>query len=182
MAVVSSVLRSLRWRATISMALFLIAIAIAIRSVNYEVTREILVRDIDTQLWTRLEALKTRQQFAPESLLGPDLALPELALPDLRAASDLKPSVAMRLLIPSAVNGRPFPWFAGIWREDGALLAALSSLAARLVPRVLALAHPNITADCDEVRALSLRQLLHTTAEIGSSGAGKRVQTVMNAR
>ncbi len=122
---VSSVLRSLRWRATISMALFLIAIAIAIRSVNYEVTREILVRDIDTQLWTRLEALKTRQQFAPESLLGPDLALPELALPDLRTASDLKPSVAMRLLIPSAVSGRPFPWFAGVWREDGALLAAL---------------------------------------------------------
>ncbi len=121
----SSVLRSLRWRATISIALFLIAIAIAIRSVNYEVTREILLRDIDTQLWTRLDAFKTRQQFAPETLLGPDLALPELALPDLRTASDLKPSVAMRLLIPSAVSGRPFPWFAGVWRENGALLAAL---------------------------------------------------------
>lgn len=121
----SSVFRSLRWRATISMALFLIAIAIAIRSVNYEVTREILVRDIDTQLWTRLAAFKTRQQFAPETLLEPDLALPELALPDLRAASDLKPSLAMRLLIPSAVTGRPFPWFAGAWREDGALVASL---------------------------------------------------------
>ena len=107
------------------MALFLIAIAIAIRSVNYEVTREILVRDIDTQLWTRLDAFKTRQQFAPETLLGPDLALHELALPDVRTASDLKPSVAMRLLIPSAVSGRPFPWFAGAWREDGSLLAAL---------------------------------------------------------
>ena len=121
----NSVLRSLRWRATISMALFLIAIAIAIRSVNYEVTREILVRDIDTQLWTRLDAFKTRQHFAPEALLGPEFALPELALPDLRAASDLKPSVAMRLLIPSAVTGRPFPWFAGAWREDGTLLGAL---------------------------------------------------------
>ena len=121
----NSVPRSLRWRATISMALFLIAIAIAIRSVNYEVTREILVRDIDTQLWTRLDAFKTRQQFAPETLLGPDLALHELALPDVRTASDLKPSVAMRLLIPSAVSGRPFPWFAGAWREDGSLLAAL---------------------------------------------------------
>jgi signal transduction histidine kinase len=125
MAVVSSVLRSLRWRATISIALFLIAIAIAIRSVNYEVTREILLRDIDTQLWTRLDAFKTRLQFAPETLLGPDLAFRELALPDLRTASDLKPSVAMRLLIPSAVSGRPFPWFAGAWREDGSLLAAL---------------------------------------------------------
>jgi signal transduction histidine kinase len=107
------------------MALFLIAIAIAIRSVNYEVTREILLRDIDTQLWTRLDAFKTRQRFAPETLLGPDLAFTELALPDLRTASDLKPSVAMRLLIPSAVSGRPFPWFAGAWREDGSLLAAL---------------------------------------------------------
>lgn len=121
----NSALRSLRWRATFSMALFLIAIAIAIRSVNYEVTREILLRDIDTQLWTRLDAFKTRQQFAPETLLGPDLTLPEFALPDVRAASDLKPSVAMRLLIPSAVSGRPFPWFAGAWREDGTLLAAL---------------------------------------------------------
>ena len=121
----SSVLRSLRWRATISMALFLIAIGIAIRSVNYEVTREILVRDIDTQLWTRLGALKTRQQFAPETLLAPDLAFPELALPDVRTASDLKPSVAMRLFIPSAVTARPFPWFAGAWSEDGTLLGAL---------------------------------------------------------
>ncbi len=121
----SSVLRSLRWRATISMALFLIAIAIAIRSVNYEVTREILVRDIDTQLWTRLAALDIHQHTAPETLVGPDLNLPELALPDVRLASDLKPSVAMRLLIPSAVSGRPFPWFAGAWREDGRLLGGL---------------------------------------------------------
>jgi len=125
MAVASSVLRSLRWRATISIALFLIAIGIAIRSVNYEVTREILLRDIDTQLWTRLGAFKTRQQFAPETLLAPDLAFPELALPDLRTASDLKPSVAMRLFIPSAVTARPFPWFAGAWSEDGTLLGAL---------------------------------------------------------
>ena len=120
-----SALRSLRWRATISMALFLVAIAIAIRSVNYEVTREILLRDIDTQLWTRLGALETRQQFVPETFLGPDLPLPELALPDVRLASDLEPSVAMRLLIPSAVTGRPFPWFAGVWREDGTLVGAL---------------------------------------------------------
>ena len=122
---VSSVLRSLRWRATISIALFLIAIGIAIRSVNYAVTREILVRDIDTQLWTRLGALTTRHHFAPETLLGPDLTIRELALPDLRTASDLKPSVAMRLFIPSAVTARPFPWFAGAWREDGTLIGAL---------------------------------------------------------
>jgi len=123
--VANTVLRSLRWRATISMALFLVAIAIAIRWVNYGVTREILLRDIDTQLWTRLGALQTRQHFAPESFLDPDPTLRELALPDLRAASDRKPSWAMRLLIPSAVTGRPFPWFAGAWREDGSLLMAL---------------------------------------------------------
>ncbi len=121
----SSVLRSLRWRATISIALFLVAIGIAIRSVNYEVTREILLRDIDTQLWTRLSALQTRHLFAPETLLGTDLPLPELTLPDVGLASDLEPSVAMRLFIPSAVTARPFPWFAGAWREDGTLLAAL---------------------------------------------------------
>lgn len=121
----SSVLRSLRWRATFSTALFLIAIAIAIRWVNYDVTREILLRDIDTQLWTRLASLQTRQHYAPESFLEPDPTLPEPDLPDLRAASDRQPPVAMRLLIPSAVSGRPFPWFAGAWREDGTPLASL---------------------------------------------------------
>ena len=56
--------RSLRWRATFWMAVFLLGIAIAIRFVNYYVTRDILLRDIDTQLWTRLGALKMQQRFA----------------------------------------------------------------------------------------------------------------------
>jgi len=117
--------RSLRWRATFWMAVFLLGIAIAIRLVNYYVTRDILIRDIDTQLWTRLGALKMQQRFAPETLLEPDLRLGGLLLPDIRTASDLQPSTAMRLLIPSAVSNKRFPWFAGVWREDGTPLHSL---------------------------------------------------------
>ena len=125
MAVPRTPFRSLRWRATFWMAVFLLAIALAIRFINYYVTRDILLRDIDTQLWTRLGALKTQQRFAPETLLAPDLLLGGLFLPDIRTASDLKPSTAMRLLMPSAVSGRRFPWFACVSREDGTLLGSL---------------------------------------------------------
>ena len=107
------------------MAVFLLAIAVAIRFVNFYVTRDILLGDIDTQLWTRLGALKTQQRFAPETLLEPDLRLGGLFLSDIRTASDLKPSLAMRLLIPSAVSGKRFSWFAGVWREDGTSLGSL---------------------------------------------------------
>ena len=117
--------RSLRWRATFWMAVFLLGIAIAIRFVNYYVTRDILIRDIDTQLWTRLGAFKMQQRFAPETLLEPDLRLGGLFLSDIRTASDVQPSTAMRLLIPSAVSGKRFPWFAGVWREDGTPLHSL---------------------------------------------------------
>ena len=109
----NTLFRSLRWRATFWMAVFLLAIAVAIRFVNFYVTKDILLSDIDTQLWTRLGALKTQQRFAPETLLEPDLRLGGLFLPDIRSASDLKPSLAMRLLIPSAVSCKRFPWFAG---------------------------------------------------------------------
>ena len=117
--------RSLRWRATFWTAVFLVAIAVAIRFVNYDVTREILLRDVDTQLWTRLGALRTQQRFAPETLLEPDLRLGGLFLPDVRAASDLEPSIGMRLLMPSAVSGQRFPWFAGVWRDDGTPVRSL---------------------------------------------------------
>lgn len=117
--------RSLRWRATFWMAVFLLGIAIAIRFVNYYVTRDILLGDIDTQLWTRLGMLETQQRFAPETLFEPDAGFGGPALPDIGTARDLQPSIAMRLLIPSAVSGKRFPWFAGVWREDGALLGSL---------------------------------------------------------
>ena len=107
------------------MAVFLLAIAVAIRFVNFYVTKDILLSDIDTQLWTRLGALKTQQRFAPETLLEPDLRLGGLFLPDIRSASDLKPSLAMRLLIPSAVSGKRFSWFAGVWWEDGTSVGSL---------------------------------------------------------
>jgi len=117
--------RSLRWRATFWMAVFLLGIAIAIRSVNYYVTRDILLGDIDAQLWTRLGALKAQQRFAPETLMEADLRSSGLLLPEIHTASDLRPSAAMHLLIPSAAGRTRFPWFAGVWRDDGTPLALL---------------------------------------------------------
>lgn len=117
--------RSLRWRATFWMAVFLLGIAVAIRFVMYCVTRDILLGEIDTQLWTRLGVIKTQQRFAPETLLDAELGFGGQPLPDIRTARDLKPSVGMHLLIPSAVSGRRFPWFAGVWREDGTPLGSL---------------------------------------------------------
>jgi len=114
---------SLRWRATFWMSLLLLAIAVAIRSLTYFVTQDILIRDIDTQLWTRLGALKAQQRFAPDTLFEPDLRLGGLFLPAVSTASDWRPSIAMRLLMPSEVgpqrSAKPFPWFAGIWQADG---------------------------------------------------------------
>ena len=107
------------------MAVFLLGIAIAIRSVNYHVVRDVLLGDIDAQLWTRLGAIKVQQRLAPETLIEADPPLSGLLLPEIHAASDVRPSIAMRLLIPSAAGGRRFPWFAGVWREDGTPLAAL---------------------------------------------------------
>lgn len=116
-------LQSLRWRATFWMSVLLLGIAVVIRCLNYFVTQDVLIRDIDTQLWTRLGAIKTQQRFAPETLFGPETRLGGLSLPAIRTASDWKPSVATRLLMPSEVGPqrgtKAFAWFAGIWRTDG---------------------------------------------------------------
>ncbi len=107
------------------MAALLLMIALAIRFANYRLTRDILARDIDMQLWTRLAALSTQQRFATEPLLTPDLPPDGLLLPDILVESDRQPSLAMRLVIPSAVTGKRFSWFAGIWRDTGTPLETL---------------------------------------------------------
>ncbi|MEI6037937.1 MAG: ATP-binding protein [Planctomycetota bacterium] len=125
-----AMLRSLRLRVTFWITTFVIFVALVVRYLNYHVTQDILVHDIDTQLWTRLGALKTQQQFAADTLLNPTLPLGSLLLPPLRSASDWKPSVAMRFLMPSEIapdrHAKPFPCFAAVLRADGTVIQSLA--------------------------------------------------------
>ena len=97
-------LRSLRLRVTFWITTSVIVVAMAVRYLSYHVTQDILIHDIDTQLWTRLGALKNQQQFAADTLLNPISPLGSLLLPTLRSASDWKPSIAMRFRSNIAVG------------------------------------------------------------------------------
>ena len=123
-------LRSLRLRVTFWITTSVIVVAMAVRYLSYHVTQDILIHDIDTQLWTRLGALKTQQQFAADTLLNPISPLGSLLLPTLRSASDWKPSIAMRFLMPSGIamdrHAKPFPYFAAVFRADGTVIGSLA--------------------------------------------------------
>lgn len=99
--------RSLRRRFAVSFGLLFLLGAVAIRVIHYRSTVELLSRDVDVQVWSRLGAIKARERFTPGNPLGSHPAPEELFLPDLRAAAE-----------PTA-DGPPFRWFAGVWRTDG---------------------------------------------------------------
>ena len=123
-------LRSLRLRVTFWITTSVIVVAMAVRYLSYHVTQDILIHDIDTQLWTRLGALKNQQQFAADTLLNPISPLGSLLLPTLRSASDWKPSLPMRFLMPSGIamdrHAKPFPYFAAVFRADGTVIGSLA--------------------------------------------------------
>lgn len=122
--------RSLRWRFAFWFGLFILALAIGARYVQFRLAVELLARDIDAQLWARLGALKAQQRFAPETLLDPEIRLGGLFLPDIRLATDWKPSGILRVVMPmesrTDLEQPVFPWFAGIWRPDGTTVDTLN--------------------------------------------------------
>jgi len=121
--------RSLRWRFAFWFGLFILTLAIGARYVQFRLAVDLLARDIDSQLWARLGALKAQQRFAPETLLDPTIRLGGLFLPDIRLATDWKPSGMLRVIMPTESRtdlAQPtFPWFAGIWRPDGTTVGTL---------------------------------------------------------
>ena len=121
--------RSLRWRFAFWFGLFILALAVGARTFQFRVAVELLAREIDAQLWARLGALKVQQRFAPETLLDPTLRLGGLLLPDIRTATDWKPSGVLRAIMPTVshtdLHEPVFPWFAGIWQQDGTTIDTL---------------------------------------------------------
>ena len=121
--------RSLRWRFAFWFGLFILTLAIGARYAQFRLAVDLLARDIDSQLWARLGALKAQQRFAPETLLDPAIRLGGLFLPDIRMATDWKPSGILRVIMPTESRtdlAQPtFPWFAGIWQPDGTAVGTL---------------------------------------------------------
>jgi hypothetical protein len=88
---------------------------------------DLLTRDVDAQLWSRLADLKTQHRYAPQTLVAPGMGLADEILPDVRQATDRKPSLVLRFVMPaesrSDLAAPSFPWFGGVWRPDGSAIA-----------------------------------------------------------
>jgi len=99
--------------------------AVALRASHYRATVDMLARDLDVQLWSRLAALKAEEQFAPDTLLDPRIRADGVFLDDLPPPSGWAVprliGFPLPALEPTADPG-PFRWFAGVWNRDGALV------------------------------------------------------------
>lgn len=118
---------SLRRRFAASFGLLFVLGAALFRLAHYRTTVDMLARDFDVQLWSRLAAVKAQERFAPDTLLDPHVRSAGVFLPNLPAQSDwIVPRVlgwAVPRLEPSV--DAPFTWFAGVWKRDGTLVDAL---------------------------------------------------------
>jgi signal transduction histidine kinase len=121
-------IQSLRWRLAAGFGLLLLAIGIGGRYIHYQLTVELLARDLDGQLWARLGTLKAERRLAPESLSPETLKIGDLSLPDISLARDQRPSLLFWLFMPaeahSGLNATDFSWFASVWDADGRLVAS----------------------------------------------------------
>jgi len=119
---------SLRGRFALWFGLLVIVSAVSIRALHYRATVELLARDIDVQLWSRLGALKAQERFAPDTLLDTHFRVADLFLPSPAHASGWTARHAVGLGSPIDERVAPadaFAWFAGFWRRDGTPVDAL---------------------------------------------------------
>jgi signal transduction histidine kinase len=122
-------LQSLRWRLAAGFGLILLALGVGGRFIHYQLSVELLARDLDTQLWARLGAVKAAQRLAQESR-APHLGeIGNLALSDIPLASERSPSFLLRLFMPAAAHSglaeSDVRWFASVWDADGQLVASM---------------------------------------------------------
>ena len=119
--------RSLRWRFAFWFGLFFTVMAVGNRYLHFLLAVDLLARDVDAQLWSRLADLKTQHRYAPQTLVAPGMGLADEILPDVRRATDRKPSLVLRFVMPaesrSDLAAPSFPWFGGVWRPDGSAIA-----------------------------------------------------------
>jgi len=121
-------IQSLRWRLAAGFGLLLLAIGVGGRYIHYQLTVELLARDLDGQLWARLGTLKAVRRLAPEALSAETLKIGDLSLPDISLARDRRPSLLFWLFMPveahSGLSATDFSWFASVWDADGRLVAS----------------------------------------------------------
>jgi two-component system OmpR family sensor kinase len=99
--------------------------AVVLRASHYRATIDMLARDLDVQLWSRLAALKAEERFAPDALLDPSVRGDDIFLADLPPPTGWAVprflGFPLPALEPTADPG-PFRWFAGVWRREGGLV------------------------------------------------------------
>lgn len=121
-------LQSLRGRLAAGFGLVLLAIGVGGRCVHYQLTVELLARDLDAQLWSRLGTLKAERRLAMESLSSDTIKIGDLALAGIRQASDRRPSLLLWLFMPAEAHSglaeSDCAWFASVWDADGRLVAS----------------------------------------------------------
>jgi signal transduction histidine kinase len=121
-------LHSLRWRLAAGFGLIMLAIGVGGRYIHYQLTVELLARDLDTQLWARLGALKAERRLVRESRAPETLEIGDLVLSDIPLTSERRPSPLLRLFMPAAAHSglaeSDVRWFASVWDADGRLVAS----------------------------------------------------------
>ncbi|NQW48620.1 MAG: HAMP domain-containing histidine kinase, partial [Planctomycetes bacterium] len=102
--------------------------AVALRLEHYRTTVEVLERNVDVQLWSRLAAVKAAEQFAPDISLARQLRSGGSFLADVPAATDRTAPRILGIPVPAlepTIDAGPLAWFAGVWRRDGTPVEAL---------------------------------------------------------
>lgn len=111
--------RSLKRRFFFWFGLLFLSSTIGLRVIHYRAAAELLARDLDVAVWSRLAELKAAEQADPGSLGQPERAA--ALLPEMPAA----PNTVVNLVAGSSPQGLPpLRWFAGVWQADGTLTAA----------------------------------------------------------
>lgn len=112
--------RSLKRRFFFWFGLLFLLSTIGLRVVHYRAAAELLARDLDVAVWSRLAELKAAEQADP-GILG-QAGRAAALLPAMPAA----PTTVVTLVAGSSPQGLPpLRWFAGVWQADGTLTAAL---------------------------------------------------------
>lgn len=118
---------SMMWRFSLWFGALAVLLASAARYVHYRATIDLLAREQDEMLWTRLGALNAERLLKPRPLVDDDLQLVDRSIATLREATDRHPSAFTSWVIPSYSRHRresAFAWFAGVWKPDGTPVAS----------------------------------------------------------
>lgn len=121
-------IHSLRGRLAAGFGLLMLMIGIGGRWIHYQLTVELLARDLDCQLQARLEMLAAERRPVPGSNGPANRTSIAAMVADSRLASDRRPSLLLWLFMPaeahSGLTESHAGWFASAWDAEGRLVAS----------------------------------------------------------